>query len=388
MSEQRIRIEPNVEVSVKAHKNADFFTHDSQEVLITGRGAAGATIDYRQEELSLHLELFNEVSIYLPRETQVSIQMIAGHSKVSGLSQGLTGTHIGGHLMVRDSGPIQIDHVGGHAEFQSIDGNLHLEHVGGHMKVGPCSGSVSVLHVGGHVELMAVGGGCNLPEVGGHAKVKGVSGGQKINAGGNVITQIDPLPDLLFEIKAGGLLACDLPSTANATIHMQGPAVGPFFSPTRIMGEGSAQVHLQAGGPITLTENGIGNHGDDVKRGIWETVRAAKVMAKAKVQEVLDENNITPETTAELHEQFSEIAEEAVEVVKEISEEVQAKVKRAWKQRDTQPESPGSTDTRMAEDLETVFAAEEEERKMILRMLSENKITVDEANDLLTTLKE
>ncbi len=388
MSERQIPIEPNVKVLIKAHKHADLATHDSQEVFITGRGAAGATIDYRQEDLSLHLEMFKEASIFLPRETQVSIQMIKGHCKVRGLSQGLTGTQIGGHLMVRDSGPIQIDHVGGHAELQSIDGILHLEHVGGHMKVGPCTGSVSALHVGGHVELMAVGGGCDLPDVGGHAMVKGVSGGQKINAGGNVITHIDPLPDLPYEIKAGGVLTCDLPSTANATIHMQGPSKGPFFRPTRTIGDGSAQVHLQARGPITLTEDGIGNHGDDVKRGIWETVRAAKVMAKSKVQEVLDENNITPETTSELQEQFSEIAEEAVEVVKEISEEVQEKVKQVWKQSDSQQESPGSTGTGTPEDLETVFAAQEEERKMILRMLSENKISVDEANDLLTTLKE
>ncbi len=387
MSEQRIPIEPNVEVIVHAHKHAELTSHDAPEVLITGRGAAGATIDYRQEENALHLEMFKEVHICLPRETRISIQKIAGHGQVSGFSHGLTGTHISGHLKVRDSGPIQIDHVGGHVELQCIDGSLHLEHIVGHMKVDHCAGSVSARHIGGHVELEAISGDCNLPEVGGHAKLFGVSGGQKISAGGNVITQIDPLPDLPYEVKAGGLLTCDLPSTANATIHLHGPTKDPLSRSTRTMGNGSAQVHLQAGGLITLKENGVGNYGEDVKRNIWETVRAAKVMAKAKVKEVLDENNITPETTAELHEQFSEIAEEAVEVVKEISEEVQEKARQVWKQRDSQRDTPRDTDVQMTEGYVAVLAAQEEERKMILRMLSENKITVDEANDLLTTLK-
>ena len=413
MSEQRIPIEPNVTVVVLAHKHADLISHTVPEVLITGRGAAGTTVETQPEENSLRLEMFKEGTICVPEDTQITIRMIGGHCKVNELPQGLTGARIGGHLTVQNSGPIQIEHVGGHAKMHHVAGNLYLDQVGGHLKAGPCTGSVSALQVGGHAKLVEVQGGCNLPKVGGHVKLIRISGGQRVAAGGHVHTRIDPLPDLPYELKAGGLLTCDLPSTANATIHMQGPIIGPQFNPTRTMGDGTAQIQLQAGGPITLTEDEFGNKREDLKHGIRETVRAAKAKAKMKAKEVLDENNITSETTADLHEQFAEIAEEAVEVLKEISEEVQEKLqgragrgisaptvfkeiseevqekaKEFWEQRVASRVTPADTVTPTGAEHEAAKAAEAEERKMILRMLAENKITVDEANDLLRTLNE
>ena len=383
MSEQRIPIEPNARVIIHAHKHADLISHAEPEILITGRGALGTTVEAQPEENSLHLEMFKEGTICVPAETQVTIQMVGGHCKVNELPQGITGAHIGGHLAVQNSGPIQIEHVGGHAKVRRVAGSLHLDHVGGHLKAGPCTGSVSALQVGGHAELVEVLDGCNLPKVGGHAKLIQVSGGQRVDAGGHVHTHIDPLPDLPYELKAGGMLSCNLPPTANATIHMQSPATGPNFNPTRTMGDGTAQIRLQAGGPISLAEDEFGRKGEDLKRGIRETVRAAKAKAKTKAKEVLDENNITPETTADLHEQFTEIAEEAVEVFKEISEEVQEKAKKVWG-RGVARVAPADTATEQ----ESAKAAAAEEQKMILRMLAENKITVDEANDLLRALNE
>ncbi len=383
MSEQRIPIEPHTRVVVHAHKHAELMSHVEPEILITGRGAAGTTVEPQPEENSLRLEMFQEGIICVPAETQVTVQKIEGHCKVDELPQGITGAHIGGHLVVHNAGPVQIENVGGHAKVRRVAGRLHLDHVGGHLKVGSCTGSVSALHVGGHAELGEVLDGCDLPQVGGNAKLIRVGGGQKVNAGGHLQTRIEPLPDLPYELKAGGLLSCDLPPTANATIHMQGPSTGPHFNPTRTMGDGAAQIRLQAGGPISLTENEFGRKGKELKHGIRETVRAAK----AKAQEVLDENNITPELTADLQEQFTEIAEEAVEVFKEISEEVQEKTKAVWERggaaRRRAPADPAVPATA---DQEAAQAAAEEERKMILRMLAENKITVDEANDLLRAL--
>ncbi len=384
MSEQRIPIESNAKVIIHAHKHADLTSHAEPEILITGRGAEGTTVEAHPEEHSLRLEMFKEGIICVPAETQVVIQMVGGHCKVNELPQGITGAHIGGHLAVQSSGPIQIEHVGGHAKVRRVAGSLHLEHVGGHLKAGPCTGSVSALQVGGHAELVEVLGGCHLPKVGGHAKLIQVSGGQRVDAGGHVHTSIDPLPDLPYDLKAGGMLSCDVPPTANATIHMQSPAPGPNFNPTRTIGDGTAQIRLQAGGPISLSEDAFGRRGEDLKRGLRETVQAAKAMAKTKAKEVLDENNITPEMTADLHEQFTGIAEEAVEVFKEISEEVQEKAKEVWGRGAAARVAPANT----ASEPESAKAAAEEERKMILRMLAENKITVDEASDLLRALNE
>ncbi len=377
MSEQRIPIEPNVQLIIHAHKHADLVSHTAQDILVTGRGAMGATVEARPAENALHLEMFKEGAIGIPVETPVVLQTIGGHCKVNDLPQGVTGAHIGGHLTVQNAGPVQLAHVGGHAKLRQVTGDLQLAHVGGHLKVNFCTGSVAAAQVGGHAELVEVSGGCDLDKVGGHAKLIRVSGGQRVEAGGHVRTRIDPLPDLPYDLKAGGVLACDLPATANATIHMQGPATGPHFNPTRTMGAGTAQIRLQAGGPITLTEDSE-RKGDDLKRGIRQTVRAAQDLAKSKAKAVLEENNITPETTAGLQEQFTEIAGEAVEVFKDISEEVQEKARQVWK-----PETPsraGSTGTTPPP------ATAEEERKMILRMLAENKITVDEASDLLRAL--
>ena len=386
MTEKHIPIKPDVKVVIHAHKHAEFDSHELAEVLVTGPGASEVETQFQEEENSLFLEMFKEGTITLPRDTQVNVQTIGGHGEVRGLPQGLVGIQIGGHLKVQDSGPINIEQVGGHVKVRHLTGDLHLDHVGGHLKVGPCTGSVSALHVGGHAELVDVIGGCNLPEVGGHAKLDGVKGGQKVNAGGSVKTHIDPLPNLPYEINAGGPLTCDLPSTANATVRMHGPGVGSIFSPSRSIGDGSAQVRLSAGGPISLTEDGVGSHRDDLKRGIKDTVRAAQAKAKAKVQEVLDESNLTQEMTADLHEQFAEIAHEAIEVVKEISEDVQEKAREVWKKGTMAQATTNKEEASDVVGTEDVTTAKEEERKMILRMLAEGKITVEEASDLLQTL--
>ncbi len=388
MSEQIIPIEPHVTtVVVHAHKHASLVCHDKPAILITGRGATGTTVKDLPEENSLHLEMFKEGVIHVPAEIQVVLQAIGGHCNINALPQGVAGDHIRGHFTVQKSGPVQVRHVSGHAKVRHVTGNLHLDHVGGHLKAGPCTGNVSTQHVGGHAELVEVLNGCHLPKVGGHAKLIQVGGEQRVGAGGHVRTRIgDPRPDLSYDLTAGGMLTCDLPSTANATIHMQGPAVGPHFNPTRTMGDGAAQIRLQAGGIITLTEDKFTGKGDNLKQGIRETVRAAKAMAQTKAQAVLNENNITPETTADLKEQFTEIAEEAVEVFKEISEEVQGKAKKTWEQGMVTRVTPRDTAPPSRAGQEAARATADEERKMILRMLAENKISVNEANDLLRAL--
>lgn len=386
MIEKRIPIKPNVKVVIKAHKHADLLGHKLSEVLVTPQGPSEIEVQIQEEENSLHLEMFTEGIIRVPTEAQIQIERIGGHGKVNGLRVGIFGAQVGGHLVARDTGPISLEHVGGHAEVRHIEGDLHLDHVGGHLKVGPSTGHVSALHVGGHAELVDVMKGCNLPEVGGHAKLEGVKGSQRVNAGGNVKTHIDPLPDLSYELKAGGTLTCDLPSAANAVIHMKSPGIDSRTNSTRTMGNGSAQLRLSAGGPILLTEDGSSAQRDQFKRVFREKVRAAQAKAKAKVQEVLDENNLTPDSTADLQEQFAEIAHEAVEVVKEISDDMQEKAREVWKQGTKSKDTPSKEAETVEAESERANSAKAEERKMILRMLAEAKITVEEASDLLEAL--
>lgn len=376
-------IEPNVRLvlSVNLHVTVSAHDHPDHDVRVENKGPGSVHYEQLPDGEGMLLQ-FQRGSIAISRETPLHIRKIGGHVTLRDLPQGSTGTDIEGHLSASHCGLLQFEHVGAHVTIQRISGAAQLGRVGGHLKASDIGGQVSAESVGGHVNLLNVEGSCHLPQVGGHARLEGVKGQQIVDAGGMVRTRINPEPNMTYELSAGGPMRCSLPAAPDATVHLDGPLASGSSPGVRTYGNGSAQIRLQAGGPISVPVDGDGDGILSAGSSLREAMREAKKSASNKVRDVLKENNITPETAADLNEQFSEIVDEALEVAKEVAVDVRDKAREVLSPgRAAQAETSASSEESASE------AAMAEERKMILRMLAEEKITVEEASSLLQALK-
>jgi len=193
-----------------------------------------------------------------------------------------------------------------------------------------------------------------------------------------------------------------MPRNAHAKIEMRSSTLRTG-SETRGRGEGTALVRLHAGGHIALQEEDPAQPGLDPSRVEAEEVREGQWVAEGVAQQIRDSVNqvlsqvsdkinralkdhgLDTQQRADLQAQFKDISRDAVETAREAAANVQVQSRDIW-ENEVKPNLVSSlkTDAQAAPDPQALS----EERKMILQMLSEGKITVDEANELLKTLSQ
>lgn len=411
MEEQTYDVHPDAVLIIRARKSVTLHGEDVAHVHIDGKGAADATWE-ESPDGQYRLAVHKDIQIKVPRTITIRVEEIRGHLHGEDLPQGLHARQIGGHMHLQRTGPVLIENVGGHIHLHHIHGLAHIDHVGGHGHIAHCTGDVRIAHIGGHVKVQDVVGECHLPAVGGHAQMDMVQGPQTIDAGGALRTHIHPQPGQTYELRAGGQLTCRIPRDADATIELHSPTLGrphSSGSQTRVMGSGAARVRLTAGGHITFIEEPPAGTEpdpdtlDDIQDTQWATegvaqqirtgVNSALTNVRTRINQALDEKGLTAEQRAELQEQFADIAGEAAESVRETVEMLNDRARQIWEremksrvQAPTDMAGNAPRDAGREGDSEALAQAKAEERKMVLRMLAEGKITVEEANDLIQTL--
>ena len=385
MNELTYDVSPNDVLVLKVKAGLELRGHDEAAVRVTGKGAADAVWSERQAN-EFCLQAKKNVTVDVPRAVTLRLEFVGEHLHLDNVPQGAQADHVGGHARLHNAGPVRLDHVGGHATLRQIQGDVRCRHVGGHLKLEACQGNLRADSVGGHAKARDVSGAVVLLAVGGHAELTGAGDAQIVKAGGHIRANLRPRPDFAYEFEAGGNLHCQVPRNAHATFHI---ASGAGLNETRIMGDGHAQIRLHAGGLVKVVDET--EDAPAFSRQVRAGVGSALSQARDKFNRVLDEGGLTAQQRTDLQAQFSDIAEEAVETVKEVAETVNEKAKTVWEQ-DVKPSLQSRLKRADAEAGQTAAAPREdapskaEERKMVLRMLAEGKITVEEANDLLQTL--
>ena len=397
MNTKTFEFAPDQPLVITARKDLKLQGDAVTHVEIQSRDLDKAT--WTEKEGYCELSLWQPTTVTLPVNARIRLENCRGHVECADLTEAVRGDHIGGHAKFRRTGPLSLEDIGGHAHINQCQGDMLCSTVGGHLHVNDCAGHLRIRSVGGHAKVIQIGGDCELPAVGGHANLQQVAGTQTVMAGGHARTTVVPAPETTHSIKAGGNASVQVPRDANATIHLSSPTLPPSSPNVRTMGNGSAAIHVTAGGHIALQEQGTTNEvpeaPDSVKTTQWafdglrQQVRSGlnQAFAKAgdKLNQVMDENGLDPQQRADLQAQFTDIRNEALEVAKEAAGAVQVRTREVWEQ-DVKPTIQSHVNSSSESGGEVAVQAKSEERKMILRMLSEGKITVDEANALLQTL--
>jgi len=170
---------------------------------------------------------------------------ISGDAAIRGVTGDIEIASISGDLSMRDVGSVAIS---------AIESDLSLRGARGNVYVKSAEGDVSIRDVDGNITLESVADDLAL---------RGARGNIKVNVAEDVVVYLEPREDGSYQVTAGDDILMVLPTSANATVTMQGDEIdvqwpGVKNEPeatqrTVVLGGGSAKITLNAGGDIRLT---------------------------------------------------------------------------------------------------------------------------------------
>lgn len=370
-------------------------------------------IELHSDGETVYVQGNDDCTLYVPKGATITIKTIHGDAAVNTLL-----------------GEFQAATIHGDARLHEL-GNVTLGQIGGDLSVRQVTGDLQVENAGGDVRVAEVTGNCRVSG-GGDLHIDQVYGNLKANGGGDGALRLILQPGTTAAINVGGDLACQLPEQASVQIKA---SCGGDIRAKRLplssrrtehhlnatLGDGEATLQLHCGGDIRLI--GQREEGASEERGFGEDFGADfEFQANEFAQQVIGQ---VEQQMAQLarhldqrlahfgnDEEFASRVQEKVqnamrraeekmsEVMRRTEERMRAAEERAarhserrqppqWRPpvpaqpphatRPMPPQPPVPSQTQPA-------PIDDEERRTILRMVSEGKITVEQADQLLTAL--
>jgi hypothetical protein len=203
-------------------------------------------LSLKQNGDEISLSCGGDLSLRVPKGASFEFKTIGGDASIRSVTGGLNLKTIGGDLSIRDAGSVTIGTVGADLSLRNVKGDVYVQNAGG---------DVSVRDVDGNVSLDTVANDLAL---------HGTHGNIKVNVGEDVIVYLEPKPDGAYSVIAGDDILLVLPQNANATLTVQGDAIGfdwPGMEPDEdatervvVLGDGSAKISLSAGGDVRVSD--------------------------------------------------------------------------------------------------------------------------------------
>lgn len=307
------------------------------------------------------IECREDCRIRLPADTEVVIETVGGDAAIGDLERGTEVGNVGGDLSLRRCGSSLVRGVGGDLLAKDIQGDLSVKTVGGDCWIGRIGGQTRVEAVGGDGSFNRLGGSLRAM-VGGDATVNlldGVRGSINVNAGGDVACRLPQDASARMNLSAGA----DIRSKMEEAAAISGRS-GSF-----VLREGDREVSLSAGGSLWIGYESEGPQAglDSLGADLATKIEGMMVEAEASL--------------AALGEQSIEIDGEG------IAERVRRIVDRAIR-RGARGEKLSAVESAVGDRIgrNREDPVSDEERLQVLRMVEENKITIEEAEALLDAL--
>jgi hypothetical protein len=324
----------------------------------------------------------SDARITVPDNVTLSIQSIGGDAKITDLSGGADVQTIGGDLTVRDVAGIQIKNVGGDLRLKRASGDVKVDSVGSDATIRDVEGSVWIDNIGSDLFVRSVGGNCVVE-----------------NVGSDLLVSIDFAPEREYRFSAGSDLLCRVQPGTNATfllpndtdvdIEVEADLLRKNGEEQRIVvvGNGAAVVTIEDATTLRLVgdeEDYMAGFGIQIEEEL--EARLSTLEDKLSQQlEGLDERILAH--TARLTSQAERIAERAQRQAERAAERFRKGTDRQTKRkRDAGPRRGFFADEPAPAPRRPREPVSEQERLMILKMVQENKISIEEAERLLTAL--
>ena len=395
--------------------------HIGGDLALTGweraefRAIRGEEVEIRVEDEIIFVRCDDDCTLQTPMGATLEVHSVGGDAVMTRVHGGAQINQIGGDLRLNEMGALVIDQVGGDLAAHQVHGDLRVQAVGGDGKVANVQGACQIL-------------------TGGDLHLSGVSGNIQVEAGGDVNLRLNPTAQQSYQVEAGGDILCRLPE--NSHVKIQATCGGEIVvkrlpAPVRraeqeltfTIGTGEATLTLSAGGDISLLGQGAsaewdaarGNEfgaGFGAEFGADFGERAAQI-AQQVVGQVerqmdhlarqMDEKFAhfgSDEIAGRVQERVQSAMRKAEERIAEAMRHTEHRVHEAERRADERharhgsawrgvqpPPPPRPSKAPKAPQPNAPQPVDDEERRMILRMVSEGKVSVEQADRLLAALK-
>jgi len=376
------------------------------------------TVESKEDQVVIHSN--GNCYVRVPQASLVQIQAVHGNALFKALDGDITAESIDGDLELRNIGKIYITRLNGNLTAKNIEGDCRADLINGDLSARNVQGDFIVSD--------AVRGNLNLSNVAGSARAF---------ADGNVTLRLDPAPGHTYDFTCHGNLFCRLSSDASAEISVPKAsqvmvdlpgihASAPIQSPYALtLGEGDAKITLSADGNIVLDTHApdfemddfdldINSEVDGMAESVSQQITQQVESQMRMMEEQLDAQlsslsmrlsaaRLTADQARRIEERAREASERATaraqERVRRAQERLEQKMAAAQRRLEHKQQAyerasrhsrhgwSFNLPTPPAPTTPSGEPVSEDERLMILHMLEEKKISMEEAETLLSALE-
>ncbi len=336
-----------------------------------------------------------------------------------------------GEVTIRDVlGVVEVEQSGGSLNLRNV-GRVSVQSSSNDLTARSIAGDLVIHQVGRFLNARDIAGNLTAEFINGHANVKEVRGDVKFETGGNANVVLDVSTPKTVELKSAGVITCRVRPglNANVTISSYSP-ISVNVGDTQIaltegdysgvFGAGEGEFKLIAEGPVSLFETRVDpasrefhfdlNLGEDLA-GLGGTIGEQISGQLEMISEELDARmsglsdlvgmaDIPAEKAEDIQRQTEEKIARAQEKIRRAQDRAARKIAEAQRRAEARAQRETRKDSKSysrsfkinLSDLKKSARTKsdpvsDEERLMILNMVAENKITLEEAEALLSALE-
>jgi hypothetical protein len=391
---------------------------DSFEVIAKSDNPNELIIESQDDQVNIRYQ--GDCNLRVPRAASVQVTAVHGDGMIKAVDGEITIDTIHGDLELRNVGATRISNVNGDLEAKNVEGNLSMNSVKGDVSIRGVQGDFTI--------TKRVSGNLNLSDVGGNATA---------SASGNIFLRLDPAPGHTYEFNSDGNVFCRLPTDASAEIsvpkasqvmvdlpgiHASAPVQAPY---ALTLAEGDAKILLSAKGNVILDtytpdwdtedfdlniDSEVNGMADAVSQQIAQQVDSQVRMIEDQLDAQLSSLTMRLNAASLSEEQARRIEDRARQASERANVRAQERIRRAQERMDhklaaaqRKIESKAHAQERASRHEHQNWSftiptppkpasppgepVSEDERLMILRMLEQKKITMEQAEELLSALE-
>lgn len=357
---------------------------------------------HRENDSSpIHIRSNSDCQIKMPDSAPLTIQHINGDAKITNLDSRSDIEHINGDLIARHIGDTVIGNVDGDCIAKYISGELQVKNINGDMIAQNIAGDMVIENVHGDLEVREVSGSCTCSNVGGDLEVviDFQDGNNYQFACQNTIAfAITSQTNVMFIVPKDVNISVD-GSLNDVDLEIEDDENGQQI----IIGEGGAEVHVLRAQNVDLTYRS-GFHAEidisldledqmhDIGRQVNESLSGLGDMIGMHTQNALDSAASAISQSTGFIKKFNvkdmeHRVKRAEERANRHADRMQRHSERQAKRAERRAEKILRFKKRQRDQEIQKDPVSNEERLMILRMVEEGKLTIEEAEKLLSALE-
>ncbi len=299
----------------------------------------------------------------------------------------------GGDLIIKDiKGHVNSGVIGGDAKFANISGNVFITNIEGDARLLNIAGEVNVDSVGGDFSAVDLQSPIHIKSIGGDLSFKNCSKDATAKVGGDISILFSAAEERNVSMHAGGEI----------DLHFEGDPSGTFNT---VAGSGTTEVQLLEerqlkGSSVNQFKlgSGVGSYklvaGGDIHICNREACHSRRHTGLKDFKEFgfdqinIDLGDIPGIDTTELQQRINEKLEKLHAKTERIHEKIEEKMQKHQQKMQRHEDNHAVSGIRLQQKEMNNDPVSDDEKKLILKMLQEKKISPEEAERLFESLEE